>query len=404
MDAIQGVKDITSENPVKQIWKFLRSFIDFQYVAEEISRIQDVPKNKNVVKQARQIGYCIRQAEEYFQASAQVGLPTRPLLLYYGAVSLSRALILLKRDGDHSFDRLYKTKKHHHHGLNLVGDVYATEGNKAVDFFSTLECQLHTNNNEPWGNFPLFYRTLIPDAFFLQSQRKRQRANAGRDSFFLELKEHLLCPTLPEIETFISMRFNSLELLKSLPDMFYTLTEMNIRPYLCRGNVKSESVLHYDDTAEEKGEQLVRIQYVYDFFMNGILETNKIDLVNLYAQHNPLIKVQADLGSNVHLHLELENILELVEPYFLPDMVDDINGEKFFILYPDQYTSESATFFVILFCLGMLSRYNPDVWMKAIDMNVQIAELTDSFLNLAYRKFPNLILNQMTSTKHFVHL
>ncbi len=43
-------------------------------------------------------------------------------------------------------------------------------------------------------------------------------------------------------------------------------------------------------------------------------------------------------------------------------------------------------------------------WMRAIDENVQIAELTDSLLDMIHRKFPNLILDQMTWVKHYVHL
>jgi len=71
---------------------------------------------------------------------------------------------------------------------------------------------------------------------------------------------------------------------------------------------------------------------------------------------------------------------------------------------PDTYLSEPAAYFIVLYCLGMLSRYYPDVWMKAIDKSVQIGELVDTFLNAAYRKFPNLMLDQMTEIKHFIHL
>ena len=119
---IKVVKNITSENPIEQVWKLLRFFLDISFVSKTIRRIHAIPEgkfNSDVKKQARQIGYCIRQAEEYFHASSKVGLPTRPTLLYYGAVSLSRALILLRQDGTHSFDALRKSGKHSHHGLDL---------------------------------------------------------------------------------------------------------------------------------------------------------------------------------------------------------------------------------------------------------------------------------------------
>lgn len=89
---------------------------------------------------------------------------------------------------------------------------------------------------------------------------------------------------------------------------------------------------------------------------------------------------------------------------YFSDIVEDINGKKFYILNPEDYLPQPASHLIILFCLGMLCRYYPDVWMKVIDENVQVAELTDSLLNIIYRKFPNLILDQMTGIQHYVHL
>ena len=84
-------------------------------------------------------------------------------------------------------------------------------------------------------------------------------------------------------------------------------------------------------------------------------------------------------------------------------MVDDIRGEIYFIFQPQSYIPEPATVFILLFQLGMLSRYYPDLWMAAIDHDVRIAEFVDSLLNIAFRKFPNLMLDQLTGVKHSVH-
>ncbi|MEW6497623.1 MAG: YaaC family protein [Cyanobacteriota bacterium] len=54
---------------------------------------------------------------------------------------------------------------------------------------------------------------------------------------------------------------------------------------------------------------------------------------------------------------------------YFPDTVEDINGRKFYILKPEEYLPEPASHFIILFCLGMLCRYYPDVWMKVIDIS-----------------------------------
>jgi hypothetical protein len=59
---------------------------------------------------------------------------------------------------------------------------------------------------------------------------------------------------------------------------------------------------------------------------------------------------------------------------------------------------------VVLFCLGMIARYHADIWMHAVDNDVSISELVDSFLNVCSRRFPNLILDQLSDTHHHIHL
>lgn len=224
---IENSKDITSENPIGQIWKYLRSFLDVTSVSKRIRRIHTIPNGKfdsDVKKQARQIGYCVRQAEEYFQASSQVGLATRPILIYYGAVSLSRALTLLRQDGCHSFDALRKSDKHNHHGLDLVRGLAATarpiDGPEA--FFNSLQCKLHTKDGSPqplgrpdgsaekppvkttkttdprekiipWGNFPLFYRSLVPCAFMIDFEVRDRR----KSTFIKGARPYVCADLLP---------------------------------------------------------------------------------------------------------------------------------------------------------------------------------------------------------------
>ena len=113
----------------------------------------------------------------------------------------------------------------------------------------------------------------------------------------------------------------------------------------------------------------------------------------------------ADLGKNLHLQHTFE-----VSPsdeqwnFYFPDGVDAVSGQLFYILKPETYLPEPAAHLIPLYCLGMLSRYYPDVWMHAIDKNIRLAELIDSLLNIIHRKFPNMILNQMTSVKHYIHI
>lgn len=405
---IQGFRNISSENPIKEVWKLLRFFRDVEYASKyhcdfcNISEATYKKHKSNINKQAIQIGYCIRQAEEYFQSSSQVGLATRPNLLYYGAVSLSQALILLKQDGTHSLDARRKQKKHNHHGLELVGSVTDLKSTPGVeDFFNSLGCtcfiKQEKRNKVPWGHFPLFYESLVPST----TQIKSRVYNIG-EAASLEYSLPRPCADLLPIESLANNQFNLLEILKTLPDIYFNLSQTGVPPELCQGSLYSNVKKYYKKDGKEQVEKYER---KYNFALDGISKNQKNQLVSFYEQRNGIIKVEHDFGSNILLVLKKEFFPGDEEDFgYFPDIVEDINGQKFYILKPEDYLPEPASHLIILFCLGMLCRYYPDVWMKVIDENVQVAELTDSLLNIIYRKFPNLILDQMTGIQHYVHL
>jgi hypothetical protein len=401
---IESFNDISSENPIEQIWKLLRSFRDIPSVSDKIRNIRGVQKGKydtDIKKQAKQIAYCVRQAEEYFHASSQVGLPTRPNLLYYGAVSLSQALVLLRQDGNYSLDARRKKLKHNHHGLDLERGLAerACQDAGTENFLRLIQCKCHIENNTPWGQFSLFYQSLVPCAYGIETEIHDQDKSA-----FLHRHVPQPCADKLPLDSIILKPLNVLDLIKSLPDLYFALQQLGIQPDLCRGSMKGTVIRRYKKN-EQGDEQLEKIAYNYDIFVDGVTIEQKNHLLNFYKERNPNITLQADLGSNIHLRLTQE-IAPSAEPDlgYCPDIADDINGHEFYILKPEVYIPEPATHFVLLYCLGMLARYYPDIWMRTIDENVQIAELTDSLLNIIYRKFPNLILDQMTWIKHYVHL
>lgn len=403
MTEIYSYKEIISENPNAQVWKLLRKFLDPTHTSKTIRNIHGLSEkeqSKNVSKQATQIGYCIRQAQEYFRASSQVGLPTRPLLLYYGAASLSSALFLLKQTGDCSLDTLRNQNKHLHHGLEfqrgLPSKDYLARG--VEQFFSSIICSCHIKKNSPWGLFGLFYQSLAPCSFAFEIEVH----DAGKQTYMTG-HDTLKCTDMLELDTIKNKKFIMLDVIKYLPDMYFTLNDMRIQTYICRGSVRRNITRYYNKDTDGK-EQVERTREATDFFIDDINEADKKYLTSFYSNKNPDIKVIADLGRSMHLNYTIEYKAGEEVFGYLPDAGDAITGAIFYILKPETYLHEPAAFLMLLFCLGMLSRYYPDLWIYTIDKNVEIAEFTDSLLNIIYRKFPNLILDQMTSTKHHVHI
>ena len=194
---------------------------------------------------------------------------------------------------------------------------------------------------------------------------------------------------------------NSLEILKQLPDMYYSLREINIKPDLARGSSNIELINYFN--VGDLGEKIpLRKQIRYEFSINQPFDDLMQDLIKYYELHYP--EAEINLKHKELLTFAGKFDADQYSTTSSPRIVDSVSGEHFFPQNDDEYIPESASTMIILFCLRMLSTYYPDIWMKTIDTNIAVSELTDSLLNSVYRKFPNLILDQMTSVKHFIHL
>lgn len=408
MTHIAQVKEIISEDPIKQIWKLLHYFHDIQYTSKQIKRVHgitDGTQDKNIEKQAQNISYCLKQAEDYFKASTVVGLSTRPTLLYYGVVNLSQALVLLRQNGDYSFDVLRKNdKQYSNHGLELVKEIKAIKPSQPIQFFEYLKCKIKTNENGPIGQFAIFYKSLVPPAICIH-----QSIHDSDKSTYIENNiAHPAVDIIP-IENLTAKDISIFEAIKGLPDLYSDLLDINVQPLLTRGNNKRTVINHYkkdESTGENKKD---KVTFTDDFLVDGMPKDKKQVFLDFYKNKIPTMTTVADFGSNLHFQLIKDMVIDGVvqQDNFLgyyPDIIESINGKKFYVLDPENYIPEPASYFAITYCLGMLSRYYPDIWIKTIKDQPSVAEITDTILNAVYRKFPNLILDQMTSIKHNVHL
>jgi YaaC-like protein len=408
---INDVRDILTHDASRETWKYLRLFQSVERTVERLQQIHSVPQGKhesNLKKQARQVGYCLRQAEEYFTASETVELATRPLLLYYGCVNLSQALVLLKNDGAFSLDATRKSEKHRHHGLELNRALAekAARAGTLDSFFSAVQCACHRNSQgELAGHFPILYRCLEPSAFIVHSQVRE----VGRNTF-MERNDPCACADLQPLDTIATKPFSCWELLGDLPDLFNSLAETGVRSTVRPGMIKRTYMSYYSsvqssqDTADAAPTRTpVKIVDTHTFFVNRLSDQEKAAILEV-TRRNPLIRVQDQYPSNLCLVLEMVSKPEdNVRLGYYPDVVEDIHGQKYFILYPDRYLAEPASMFVLMYCFGMLSRYFPDVWMTVTDSRVEIAEVANTLLSVVQRKFPNLILDQLTGTRHHFH-
>lgn len=419
-----GFKEIISEKPIDEIWKRLRLMTDVPRVTKYIRDIHKVPESSpdaNQRKQASQLANCIRQAEEYFRAGESVSLATRPTLLYYGGIALTRALVLLRLDGTHSFDALRQADRHNHHGLEFDRGPMkkVLKFDSTESFLNSIQCTINCLRKSvqeasitdvientprgrsgsptkriPWGHFGLFYQCLFSPSF-----RCPTEIHESTKASFLRHTRTNPSHDILDIEELLDKRFSAWDLLGQFPELAFKSQSKS----LCRGSVHVRVVRNFQ-AAMGGPPVLSKTTEEHDFFLDGIDSDSKESYLAFLRVKNPRIILTDDHGHNIHMSLKMEALADgPLDRGYYPDVMEDIAGQHFFILNPSSHLVEPAAHLVLLFCLSMLSRYYPDIWMREINTNVEVAELFDSFLNTVQRKLPNLILDQLTLQRHHVH-
>ena len=103
-----------TSNAQKELWSLLGLFESTQFVSERLkSKFHDLSAN-DIQSRTNNIVYSIRQAREFFDSSERVSLLTSPLLLSYGMLNLSKALVYFLSDESVDFGNFFKS-----HGLTI---------------------------------------------------------------------------------------------------------------------------------------------------------------------------------------------------------------------------------------------------------------------------------------------
>ena len=90
---------VWTDSPNEEMWSQLRYLAKSANVARLLaggidSKRDHIWASSEADRSAPEISACIRQADEYFQAARNVSLATKPLMLFYGAQSLAKSVIL----------------------------------------------------------------------------------------------------------------------------------------------------------------------------------------------------------------------------------------------------------------------------------------------------------------------
>jgi hypothetical protein len=119
----------------QEIWQQLLSLESRDVTQQWFSKIHGRELN---VRRAKEINAAAKQSREYFRNASNSDYSVRPLLTYYGVTSLSRALLLLHREGGEEGLRSG-------HGLVTVDWGEQLSGDASVGLATLLNLWVFTN-------------------------------------------------------------------------------------------------------------------------------------------------------------------------------------------------------------------------------------------------------------------
>jgi YaaC-like protein len=329
---------VWSDTPIQDMWRLIRYFRSPMNVYNLL--VGKVASGRTVLRPedgaARQCAYavsaCVRQADEYYAAAETVGLATKPLLQYYGAQCLAKAVILLNEPGVGTEDVKY-------HGLGTrPGGARGDQRDQLLEYSSNpglwvVEAEFGITND---GVLPHLCQ-VAGDAV----------------------------PPRGEV-----IRFK--ELLRITPDLWDLyrrhFTESHHAFYLAgEPEVTKDGRFEVYFTSRVTHQQIIAVFPEFD----GSYE-------QVEKHSSPGFR-----SSGV--------VSEL--PSFFRTEKGTIAGNYFLRPHPSGLWRSPSVLYAGLYILSMLVRYKPAFWMRVIEGEVSGgAALVEAFCTLARRRYPNDML------------
>jgi hypothetical protein len=347
----RGVQTILCENPYNKLWD---SFLFFENEPVSKSFLQGIYQKEHPEKyrtlafqNTAKFIYNIKQARQYYTAAMQSEILIRPLLLYYGMVSLLKAYILTR-------DPFYPaTTRVLQHGL--------TSRKIKKSQYSVGDDEIKIQKE---GLLPYVYSFLT---------------NKPLESRY---KVHELFALIPELQTSYQKVYQKENLIPVNLSAHYDFQHPSTLFYL------PESVLDYTHRSYDSFiDYLNRYNTGESYFSPSPLESPG-GIIRIQWNH-PLQQKVMDNGNG------FENQLFLV----------DYKGNFHFLLHPTVALPEITTHFMIMYILGMLCRYETERWGEIIfSFSSEDMYIIHEFLSISSRKFPNLIYDVLMGERHIFQM
>ena len=356
-------------------WASLRQFQNINFTANKIKKIHKIlPKyEKNANKQAEQLRYCLIQAEEYFRAAESVTMATKPLLIYYGIVSLALAKILFKQSGMSSLDAA--RGQHAHHGLDFRlagGPVIGASLEEVGANFRAVP--LVKANDERFGTFALWHASSRNSP--IVGNLTRNLENGASTKALNILAQVADVSPAPLREKGLSF----LDCARQLPYLRSTLNMHGVKGSTARGTI--------DATVwENRGRSEYKI----------VIQPGDGDIIEKICEKfifSPSMVPFAEISDMPSGYII--SISELGE-FSAPEAIQ-IKKDEVWFMHENENLNEFGHIYVCMFIIGNYARYYPEMWMKEIENSTPLFLLSQEIVHWSSRRMPLLCFGELNRT------
>ncbi|MDJ0788103.1 MAG: hypothetical protein QNK05_14935 [Myxococcota bacterium] len=369
-----------SSDPRREVWRQLLELANLDLALSHIESIHgsDPRHSRNREKQASQLRVALIQAREYFEVAERASLLTRPNHLFYGAVALTTALMLLRGDGTKSLDAVRRAPGGRQHGLELSVGLNAGDAANRLSLLERVSVEVR-----PRGHFANWIACQL--ALERDFVRTDTIDTAGSTQTRMEQVGTLRRPRFGELQ---GSKRTLLRLCQQLPDLHHDLARFRIGPPCSRVSVRRvcyenrsrpETIKWYVHSAAEATQLWL------------ILEKFRLPARDAIGSLDAL--VDEDRASAI-VEASIEHLSGQLS---YPDIRRAADGSS--IIYGRELgTSELCDAYMLAYALSMLARYYPDLWVSCIESHCLAAKVIELAVETLVTKIPLIVLGEMRDT------
>ncbi|NLC88238.1 MAG: hypothetical protein GX682_05680 [Clostridiaceae bacterium] len=332
-----------SEEPKKNIYQHL-DMLTYpknceKLLSGKINSKRTIIPQKNLKKKSKEISFCLKQGIEFFKNAEYADISIVPLLLYYGMLSFSKALIISNSTEEIYLDDIK------YHGLTT-----RTKNEKQ---------KIQKNNKKNWSLLNEYAN--VNDGVFLElSKLFSQEFNKN---IIIKLKDTL--SSVPELKTLI----DKLNIFESNSINCYS--EINYK-----NDAVDFGIYTYDITKLEKKCPKIKKDFI----------KSKMHGSNAFTQYSSNINISPDNFTYFY------NYSSVIGGRYFVFPINVIEGTKKKSILINQILIDYVNFFI----LSEQVRYHQDNWNKILSgENDALISIIKIYVECVKRRFPNLILNYL---------